>query len=194
MIRRLPIIPTVFVLAAVLTMVWLGFWQIRRAHEKESLLARYAAAQSMPPVAFPTIPTDDAALPLFRQARGLCLKVQGLRTTAGRNRAEEPGFLFIADCSTGAEGPGMSVELGWTKDPKAKPNWTGGEVQGWIVPDNRSRMRLKSATGLGGLEPSAAPSLESIPNNHRSYAVQWFLFAGIALLIYGLALRKKLKP
>lgn len=193
MIRRLPIIPTAIVLAAVLTMVWLGFWQIRRAHEKDALLARYAAAQSLPPVAFPTIPMDDAALPLFRQAKGLCMKVQGLRTSAGRNRADEPGFLFIADCSTGAEGPGMSVELGWTKNPKAKPDWAGGEVHGVIVPDNRSRMRLKSATGLGGLQPAAVPTIESIPNNHRSYAVQWFLFAGFALLIYGLAVRKKLK-
>jgi cytochrome oxidase assembly protein ShyY1 len=194
MIRRLPVIPTVVVLAAVLAMVWLGFWQIRRAHEKEALLARYAAAQSLPPIAFPTAPTKDDDLPLFRQAKGLCMKVQGLRTSAGRNRADEPGFLLIADCSTGAEGPGMSVELGWTKDPKAKPNWAGGEVRGVIVPDNRSRMRLKSATGLGGLEAGAPPSLESIPNNHRSYAAQWFLFAGIASLIYGLAVRKKLKP
>jgi cytochrome oxidase assembly protein ShyY1 len=194
MIRRLPVIPTVVVLAAVLAMVWLGFWQIRRAHEKEALLARYAAAQSLPPIAFPTAPTKDDDLPLFRQAKGLCMKVQGLRTSAGRNRADEPGFLLIADCSTGAEGPGMSGELGWTKDPKAQPKWGGGEVRGVIVPDNRSRMRLKSATGLGGLEAGAPPSLESIPNNHRSYAAQWFLFAGIASLFYGLAVRKKLKP
>jgi surfeit locus 1 family protein len=32
-----------------------------------------------------------------------------------------------------------------------------------------------------------------IPNNHRSYAVQWFAFALIALIIYGLAVRKRLK-
>ncbi|HNJ47416.1 MAG TPA: SURF1 family protein, partial [Novosphingobium sp.] len=31
-----------------------------------------------------------------------------------------------------------------------------------------------------------------IPNNHLSYAVQWFLFAATALVIYGLALRKRL--
>ena len=194
MIRRLPIIPTLVVLGAVLTMVWLGFWQIRRAHEKEALLARYSAAQSLPPVAFPTIPTRDSALPLFRHARGMCLKVEGVRTSAGRNRGDEPGFLFIADCSTGAEGPGMSVELGWSKNPQAKPKWAGGVVEGVVVPDRKTRFRLASSTGLGGLEPAAAPSLDSIPNNHRSYAVQWFLFAGIALLIYGLALRKKLKP
>jgi cytochrome oxidase assembly protein ShyY1 len=45
---------------------------------------------------------------------------------------------------------------------------------------------------LAGLEPSAPPSVESIPNNHRAYAVQWFLFAAIAVLVYGLALRGRL--
>ena len=29
--------------------------------------------------------------------------------------------------------------------------------------------------------------------NHLSYAVQWFLFALIAIVIYGLAVRQKLK-
>jgi cytochrome oxidase assembly protein ShyY1 len=43
------------------------------------------------------------------------------------------------------------------------------------------------------LEPSAPPSIEQIPNNHRSYAIQWFLFALIAVVIYLLALRGKLQ-
>ena len=39
-----------------------------------------------------------------------------------------------------------------------------------------------------GLKPSALPSLQDIPNNHLAYAVQWFVFAGVAAAIYGLAL------
>jgi len=35
----------------------------------------------------------------------------------------------------------------------------------------------------------SAPSMEQIPNNHLSYAIQWFAFAIIALVIYFLALR-----
>lgn len=38
---------------------------------------------------------------------------------------------------------------------------------------------------------SAPPSPDTIPNNHLSYAVQWFLFAGIAAVIYALALRQR---
>ena len=86
----------------------------------------------------------------------------------------------------------MSVELGWTKNPNAKVNWTGGPVSGVIAPDSKSRMRLVAATAPPGLEPSAPPSIDQIPNNHRSYAVQWFLFALIALVIYILAVRKRL--
>jgi surfeit locus 1 family protein len=191
MMRRLPLIPTLVVAAAIVTMIGLGFWQLQRAEEKEALLARYAAAQGLPPIAFPTIPIADDDLPLFRRATGHCLRVLSRRTSAGTNRTGETGFLHIADCGSGVEGPGMAVELGWSKDPNAGAGWKGGEVSGIIAPDRRSRMRLVSSTGLGGLEPAAPPSPDTIPNNHLSYAIQWFLFAALAGLIYWLALRKR---
>ena len=78
----------------------------------------------------------------------------------------------------------MSVEVGWSKDPNAKVNWVGGPVSGVIAPDRLMRMRLVAATAPPGLEASATPSLASIPNNHRSYAIQWFAFAAVALVIY----------
>jgi surfeit locus 1 family protein len=190
MIRRLPLLATLVVAATVVTMIGLGIWQLRRADEKNALLARYQAAQGLPAVAFPTMPMGDD-LPLFRQAEGHCLRVLARRTGAGENRDGETGFLHIADCGSGAEGPGMAVEFGWSKDPNAGAGWTGGKVKGIIAPDSRSRMRLVSATGLGGLEASKPPSPDSIPNNHFSYAIQWFLFAFIAALIFALALRKR---
>jgi surfeit locus 1 family protein len=192
-IKRLPIIPTILVAAAVGLMIWLGIWQLQRARWKEGLLARYAQAETLPPIAFPGRPLRDAQLPLFRHATGVCLRIVGKRAVAGENAATEPGYVQIVDCVTGAEGPGMSVELGWSKNPNAKFNWAGGPVSGIIAPDRRMRMRLVAASAPPGLEPSAAPSINSIPNNHRSYAVQWFAFAAIALIIYGLALRKRLK-
>jgi len=190
MTRRLPIIPTLIVAAAVLTMIGLGIWQLQRADEKEALLARYEAAQGLPPIAFPMIPTGED-LPLFRQAEGHCLRVISRRTGAGENSNGETGFTHIADCGSGAEGPGMAVETGWSKDPNAGAGWTGGVVRGVIAPDKHARMRLVSSTGLGGLEASKPPSPDSIPNNHISYAIQWFLFAFIAALIYALALRNR---
>ena len=190
--KRVPIVATVVVALAVATMIGLGFWQISRAHWKENLLAQYRTAEKLPPIAFPTAPTR-ADPPLFRWATGFCVKPIGHRAIAGENKQGEPGYVHIVQCATGAEGPGMAVELGWSKDPNAKFKWPGGPVTGMIGPDRLQRIRLVAASAPPGLQPSAMPSMESIPNNHRFYAVQWFLFAAIAALIYGLAVRKRMR-
>jgi cytochrome oxidase assembly protein ShyY1 len=192
MTRRLPVIPTILVAAAAAVMIALGVWQLNRGREKDALIARYSASRSMPPIIFPTVPVADDQLPLFRHSTAMCLRPVAKRVTAGRNRTGEPGFAVIADCVTGAEGPGMAVELGWSKNPNAPVNWRGGLVSGIIAPDGRSRMRLVAATAPPGLEPSAPPSIETIPNNHRSYAAQWFLFAALAVGIFLLANRQRL--
>ena len=192
LLRRLPLLPTLLVVAAVATMIGLGIWQIARAGEKQAMLARYAAAQGLPEIAFPTIPLTGEP-PLYRRASGLCLQVVGWNATAGADRTGEPGYSHFADCATGAEGPGMVVDAGWAKDPNAKSTWTGGVVAGVIGPDRKARLRLVSGEGLGGLQASAPPSPASIPNNHLFYAAQWFFFAAAAAVIYALALRQRLK-
>lgn len=190
MIRKLPLIPTILVGLAIAVMIGLGIWQLERREQKLALLESYKAAAGLPPIGWPSLPPKDP-LPLFRYATGNCLQVTAFRTAAGQNLKGEPGFLVIADCRTGAEGPGMAVELGWSKDPNAGKAWTGGLVSGTIAPDSRSRMRLVAASPGPGLAASAPPSPDTIPNNHLSYAVQWFLFAAIAALIYALALRQR---
>lgn len=190
--KRLPIIPTILVVAAVATMIGLGLWQISRAQWKNALLAQYEAARTMPAIGWPTMPIKEP-LPLFRKASGTCLRVAGYRTRPGQNLSGEPGFVVIADCVTGAEGPGMAVEMGWSKDPAAGHGWGGGLVSGIIAPDRDARMRLVVDKPLQGLAASAPPSTESIPNNHLSYAFQWFFFAITALVIYGIAVRKRLQ-
>ena len=91
----------------------------------------------------------------------------------------------------------MSVEVGWSTDPNAKVNWPGGLVSGIIVPDRRTGMRLVAASSPPGLQPSKPPEASTAsavtPAGHRLYAVTWFSLAAIALIIYGLALRKRLK-
>lgn len=193
MIRRLPVIPTIVVLAAVALLIRLGVWQWNKAYWKEDLLAKYAAAEKAPPIVWPTVPLRKDQLPLFRHATGMCLKPIGKRAVGGESATGEPGFVQIVDCRTGTEGPAMSVAVGWSKDPNAKTSWAGGLVSGIIAPDRRTGMRLVAATPAPGLQASAPPSIDSIPNNHLFYAVQWFAFAAIALVIYGLAVRKRIK-
>jgi cytochrome oxidase assembly protein ShyY1 len=191
--RRWPIIPTISVLGAVAVLIGLGVWQLQRLKTKEALLARYAQAEQLPPIVWPTLPMKDSQLPLFRHATGVCLRPVGKRVVGGESASGEPGFVQIVDCVTGAEGPGMSVAVGWSKNPNAQINWPGGPVSGVIGPDKDMRMRLVAATAPPGLEPVAPPSLSSIPNNHMQYAITWFLFAMIAPLIYVLALRSRWK-
>ena len=66
--KRVPIVSTVLVVAAVLTMIMLGVWQLQRADEKNALLASYASASNLPEMAFPAIASGDNLL--FRRAAG----------------------------------------------------------------------------------------------------------------------------
>ena len=50
MTRRFPLVATIVVAGALAVLIALGFWQLRRAGEKEQLLARYGAAEKMPPI------------------------------------------------------------------------------------------------------------------------------------------------
>jgi cytochrome oxidase assembly protein ShyY1 len=197
MIRRLPLIPTIVVSLAVAALIGLGVWQLQRAKWKEGLLARYAQAERQPPITWPTVPLKDAQLPLFRHATGVCLRPIGQRAIGGENRAGEAGYVHIVDCATGAEGPGMSVEVGWSRDPNAKVNWPGGPVSGVIVPDRLTRMRLVAATAPPGLKASKIPDASNAsavtPAGHRGYAATWFALAVVALIIYGLAVRRHLR-
>lgn len=182
-----PVIPTLLVLAAVAVMIRLGVWQLDRTHQKEALLANYALARTMSADA--AYPQDAAAAQrvLYRHARVDCRAVRGISAVAGHNAKGETGLAQIADCVL-AGGGAARVVIGWARDPMVKPQWRGGEVGGVIAPGPR----LVADPPMAGLEANEHPDPADVPNNHLSYAVQWFLFAATALVIYALALRKRL--
>jgi surfeit locus 1 family protein len=187
--KRWPIIPTMLVVLAVVTMIGLGIWQLQRKGEKEALLARYNAADGLPAIAWPAVP-DPKALPLYRLSAVQCIKVVSWRSVSGTNVEGEPGYAHLASCQTGgAEGPGATVAVGWSGRPVA-PDWKGGTVIGIITPEKAQLIRLVATTPVAGLKPLAKPSPDQIPNNHLLYAIQWFMFASAAAVIYILALRK----
>ena len=188
--RRWPIFPTMLVALAVATMVGLGVWQLQRKGEKEALLARYRAADGLPAVSWPAVP-DPKALPLYRLSAVQCMKVVGWRAVSGASADGKPGYAHLASCQTGgAEGPGATIAVGWS-DSYENPAWTGGMVEGIIAPEKQKLIRLVAVTPVAGLAPLAEPSPEQIPNNHLLYAIQWFIFAFAAAVIYVLALRKR---
>lgn len=188
---RLPLLATAIVAAAVVAMVGLGIWQLNRAEWKKGLVARYETAAKLPPVAWPSVPPADDAL-LFRRASGFCNEVTGWRSVAGRNSEDQPGWTHIASCRTGGlEGPGMQVEIGWSKSSDAPKSWRGGEVSGTIISDREHKIRLVADRPAPGLKQSAIPSPRDLPDNHFLYALQWFFFAAAAAVIYVIALRQR---
>lgn len=205
--RRWPIIPTILVLAAVAVMIALGVWQLQRKADKEALIALYARNMAMSSlVTYPELPPVPDAM-LYRKSSVVCLEPVQWDPRSGTDRKGGKGFRMIADCRTGAEGPGVLVDVG-IGDGFAPPDWTGGIVQGTIVPGPEqpsmmarvtnkaapARAMLVADTPVAGLRPSAVPSADDTPNNHLAYAVQWFLFAAAALVIYILAVRRRLRP
>ena len=180
-------LPTLLVLIAAGVMIRLGFWQLDRMHEKEALLAGYAAARAMSAdVPFPR-DAEAASKVLYRHSTLECRRVLGVSSMAGRSADGDPGLSLTARCER-ADGGAALVVLGWSK-AVVTPDWRGGVVRGTVAPGPR----LVADTPVAGLSRSAAPDPSEIPNNHFAYAVQWFLFAATALVIYALALRTKLR-
>ena len=200
---RFPLLPTLLVAAAVATMIALGFWQLRRADEKKALQSQFERNFALPAMALPRGAVADEAL-LYRRATAFCLEVTEWRTTGGKSASGRGGTRFIANCRTGAEGPGFAADMGVSSDPKAKPGWRGGEVTGRVAAEPRSGSLLERLAGKSppprpmivaerpapGLQASAPPVAEA-PNNSLAYAFQWFFFAAAAAGIYVLALRKR---
>lgn len=203
-----PVIPTILVGLAVAIMVALGIWQLQRKSVNEVLLRQVSANINKSAITYPELgPVDVSAL--HRRSSVTCLRVARWIEDAGIDNAGKTGTRYLAECVTGVEGPGALIVAGISNRPNQKVNWTGGLVEGVITtePDRQSmiaklfgpkitlRPMLVSKTGLGNLRAPEPPSLSKIRSkiaNNGSYAVQWFLFAAAAAIIYGLALRKKM--
>lgn len=204
---RWPLIPTLLVVLAVATMIALGIWQLGRKGEKEALIALHQRNAAMvEEVTFPVLaPVGDRLL--YRRSRVSCLEAVFHSQRGGRDAKGASTYQLIVDCRTGAEGPGVLVSIGTDPDPARKVDWKGGEVAGVIVPGpdqpglierlsgtaTPARAMLLADPPVAGWAASARPAPDDAPNNHLAYAVQWFLFAGAAALIYFLALRKRLR-
>lgn len=185
--RRIPVVATTIVLAAVATMIALGFWQLARKAEKEALLERYASAAGMSAAVTWPRKSSDYSAALYRHARIDCARVEAIEAVAGRSVTGRAGWAQIARCRL-ADGGTAAVALGWSPQPIAV-RWAGGLVGGFIGPAGKTGIRLVAAPAQAGLDQLAAPDPANLPNNHLSYAVQWFAFAATALVIYVLALR-----
>jgi surfeit locus 1 family protein len=184
--RRIPIFATIVVIAAALTMVGLGVWQLQRKTEKEALIARYEAAiRDDTEVVWSAPIMNDSEM--YRRASIDCAFVRKIDSISGKSARGQSGWVHVAQC---AHVHGIvDVTIGWSQSPQS-PQWRGGRVTGRIAPYGNGS-RLIAETPQAGLQPLAAPDPGDLPNNHLAYAGQWFFFALTALVIYVLALRRR---
>lgn len=196
--KRWPLIPTLVVAGAVLTMIALGIWQLRRATWKDGLLAEYAAALNMPAVDLdPLIDGPTAPLPplSFRRALVTCNARDAEPDIHAGRRADgdRVGQVYVIRCRPGAEGLAgrIRINAGWAERPDAARRLSlSGLVAGRLsVVGGEGPITLTAATPAPPLAASAPATILSVPNNHRMYAFQWFFFAAAAAIIYMLALR-----
>lgn len=176
------------VAVAVPILAGFGVWQLQRAEWKEALLADLARNSSAPRLDLGTGPIPDTAQ--FRLVR-LTLDCRGGPATlrAGRNLQGQSGYSALTDCRAGRAA--VTRDAGWSPRPDARtlPSVTA-TFEGRLVKGEGSSWLLVQSTAEPPLVPSAPPGLETISNNHLSYAVQWFSFAAILSVIYALWLRR----
>ena len=196
--RRLPILPTIIVAAAVAVMIGLGVWQLQRAAWKDRMLAELAVAQSQPAVDLdPLLGGDEPSRPIaFRRALVTCMARDAeVSARAGRSRQGAAGYAFYVPCRPGGRGWAgrLQVNAGWSQRPDATQRLSlAGTVAGVIgTTEPGEAIILTAAEPSSPLEASAPPRVEDIPNNHLAYAGQWFFFALAAAVIYVLALRRR---
>lgn len=201
---RWPLWPTLLVASAIVVMLALGWWQWTKAPLKDAAVATWRANLGQPPVALPRMGPIPREL-LYRRTRATCLEPVSFRVVGGNAADGRAGFRLLADCRTGAEGPGFVADLG-VADPDASRDWAGGEVEGVLVeepvayglldrlsgkPEPVARAMIVASTPAPGRTATAPPDPSDVPNNHRAYAWQWLFFALAAAVIYVLALRQR---
>ncbi len=197
--KKLPILPTLIVAAAVATMIALGFWQLQRAAWKDRLLVEYAAAAALPALDLdPLLARGESAIPPlpFRRVLVTCqVRDAAPELRGGRSDAGQGGYAHLVPCRPDAEGLAgrIIVNAGWSPLPDQNRRVNlDGIVAGRLGPVEPGRpITLTAATVSAPLQPGAPANIEDIPNNHLAYAFQWFFFAGVAVVIYLLALRRR---
>jgi cytochrome oxidase assembly protein ShyY1 len=206
MIRRLPVIPTILVLAAVATMIGLGIWQIGRAQEKDERIATLAERVEMSAATYPYADPYDESF-LYRTLEAECSEVIEWQAIGGQDTRGRNGWRQIATCVHAPTDTRFKADMGVSADPGADPQWAGGTIRGRAIlePDERgigelvtrttrdAKLMIVAEEAAGDLVPSAQPQpMAAEENSSWAYAGQWFFFALTAMVVYGFAVRPRL--
>jgi surfeit locus 1 family protein len=201
--RRFPLFPTILTLVMLIVLISLGIWQLERREWKHALIARLQAAQTQPllePVDFMRAMRSEASIQ-YRRAELPCAPgdVLPYDLKGGSSAGGESGYLVLVSCRPNRKPPDIVAVAGWTKRPDAAavPVHVDTVFKGIIIERPYGRVKTRPQfmlipdTAVPPLQVSRVPSPEDLPDNHLSYAGQWFGLAAVLATIYGLWLRKR---
>lgn len=201
--KRLPLLPTLLTLAMLAMLIMLGIWQLERRTWKHQLIAQLEAAQSQPllePADYFKAMAGEASVQ-YRRAELPCSpgKVLPYDLKGGSSAAGTSGYLVLVSCRPNKAPPDIVAVAGWTKRPDASrvPIMVDTVFRGTIIErpygdaPGRPQFMLIPDTAVPPLVPSRLPSPQDLPDNHLSYAGQWFGLAVVLATIYGLWLRRR---
>jgi surfeit locus 1 family protein len=199
------VIPFIMFLLMEITLISLGVWQLQRKEWKEAILASREKNANLP--AFFLSHSNQVTPDMeYRRVNTLCFyRPTDTYSMEGFDEKSAIATRWFVKCS----GPSQVViDLGWGS--KTSPLYGGaaiapvsGRIRHWPL--------QSAAQAMGGIKPISpknfvAPvaafyvqSGDTLPpppaNNHFAYAMQWFIFAGVLLVIFTIwARRQRLAP
>ena len=203
--KRVPWFPTLLTFVMLTVLIGLGIWQLQRRTWKHDLIAQLEAAQTQPllePVDYFKAMTGDASVQ-YRRAELPCSPgtVLPYDLKGGSSATGTSGYLVLVSCRPNRQPPDIVAVAGWTKRPDAArvPLLVDTVFTGIIIErpygdaPGRPQFMLIPDTAVPPLAPSRMPTPQDLPDNHLSYAGQWFGLAVVLAVIYGLWLRRRLR-
>ena len=203
--KRVPWFPTLLTFVMLTVLISLGIWQLQRRTWKHELIAQLEAAQTQPllePVDYFKAMTGDASVQ-YRRAELPCSPgtVLPYDLKGGSSATGTSGYLVLVSCRPNRQPPDIVAVAGWTKRPDAArvPLLVDTVFTGIIIErpygdaPGRPQFMLIPDTAVPPLAPSRMPTPQDLPDNHLSYAGQWFGLAVVLAVIYGLWLRRRLR-
>lgn len=203
--RRI-LIPLIFGILGCAILINLGLWQLRRLDEKEGLLARIQAGIEAPAVPLPaavepsmkylpvtvsgtTTGAEIDVLSGSKEQGGGYQIVSRFITDDGRAILLDRGFVpqELRHAERGPTRLSVRGNLHWpdekgsaTPEPNLDENiWFARDVPAMAKALDTEPILVVARFVQGdaqGVEPIPV-AIEGIPNNHLSYAVQWFMIA-----------------
>ncbi len=207
------LLPALFGIAGTALLLWLGFWQLQRLDWKLSYLAAIEARIHDAPVALPAQPEPKRdrflavrvsgrikgpeihVLASSRQTGPAYRVITAFVTDDGRRILLDRGMIPTGDADKARPERQITVtgNLHWPQEtgagipaPDRKANiWFARDVDAMAAELGTEPVLLVAASDTGdGVRPFPV-STEGIPNNHLSYAIQWF---GMAAVWFGMTL------